>query len=110
MSTIRELACWAKENDIEMLERRCFFCWKTGVIGGSWRGYSGEVIACPECAVEKLPLLIADSVSLYDPFSSLSRICGTFWRGVACRYMRGAEGPSARRNEVPAPDAAKGGG
>jgi hypothetical protein len=48
---------------------------------------------CESCALEKLPLVIADAITL-SPASdfersreALKRIEGSFWRGLAHRFM-----------------------
>ena len=71
------------------------------VCGGSptayWEGYGGVLAVCRNCAVEKLPLLIADAIAGNYRASTLTAqrfepaipaITGAFWRGAAFALSR----------------------
>ncbi len=73
----------------------CFVC--GGLPTATWMGVGGEFHSvCRDCAIEKLPLLIADAIAgnigerakpeWFDPMAS--QVVASFWRGVAYAMSR----------------------
>ena len=77
---------------LPMMDAKCFVC------GGRPTAFWGlETCVCPECAVEKLPLLIADAVAGNDyarnePMrrfeDALPKIIASYWRGASHALSR----------------------
>jgi hypothetical protein len=68
------------------VEGKCHIC--GGLTDAYWMGLETTFEVCYVCAVEKLPLIIADAVSKGPPDSAqhaLDRVSGAFWRGLWIR-------------------------
>lgn len=82
------------ENDCPKLEGKCAFCDQPSA--AYWMGRELKPLEiCRICALDKLPLLIADAVSTSpkkidfdESHRALDRLTKQYWRGLALQLMR----------------------
>ena len=80
-------------EDFQPTDQRCLCCGTQGV--AFWTGF-GTVVVCANCAVDKLPLLIADAVIAGDQptdvDAALNTVTESLTRGIRIALDRRSKG------------------